>query len=71
MVSQRVNTTKRLAFTHSALGDAGVLGSRRSAPQSLMLAVDVNGYQDSGCTEPPQLWGQEVREGFLEEVALL
>ena len=35
-----------------------------------MLAADVNGYQDSGRTELPQLWGQEVGKGFLEEVAL-
>lgn len=44
--------------------------AERSAPESLMLAADVNGYQDSGHTEPPQLWGQEVGGGFLEEVAL-
>ena len=44
--------------------------AERSAPESLMLAADVNGYQDSGRTELPQLWGQEVGKGFLEEVAL-
>ena len=75
MVSQRVNTTERLSLIHSALWGQVCWPwvsweAERSAPDSLTLAVDVNGYQDSGRTEPPQLWGQEVREGFLEEVAL-
>ena len=79
MVSQRVtpchNTTDRLSLTHSALGGQVCWPwvsweAERSAPESLMLAVDVNGYQDSGRTDPPQLREEEVREGFLEEVAL-